>query len=117
MYDKRLNDLLKQRALIGEHLIWLDAEIDAAKRESATTLASRGIPANLLKDLEAPFAAPPSMTPIEDPNQNLAVPDIYDELGPETNSSVNETRRGCMAIFAVAFLALMALVVWVYIKY
>jgi hypothetical protein len=117
MYDKRLNDLLMQRALIGEHLIWLDAEIDAAKRESATTLASRGIPANLLKDLEAPFEANPSLTPIEDPNPNLAVPDIYDELGSEADSSVNETRRGYMAIFAVAFLALMALVVWVYIKY
>ena len=57
------------------------------------------------------------MTPIEDPNPNLAVPDIHDELGSEADSSVNETRRGYMAIFAVAFLALMALVVWVYIKY
>ena len=41
MDDKRLNDLLKQRALIEEHLIWLNAEIDAAQGESATTLASR----------------------------------------------------------------------------
>ena len=57
------------------------------------------------------------MNPIEDPNQNLAVPEIYDELGPETDSSINEARWGCMAIFAVAFLALMALIVWVYIKY
>ena len=117
MDDKRLNDLLKQRALIEKHLIWLNAEIDAAQGESATTLASRGNPANLLKDLEAPFEANPSLTPIDDPNPNLAVPDIYDKLGPETGSSVNEARRGCMAIFAVAFLALMALVVWVYIKY
>ena len=54
---------------------------------------------------------------MDDPNPNFAVPDIYDELGPETGSSVNEARRGCMAIFAVAFLALIALVVWVYIKY
>lgn len=82
MYDKRLNDLLKQRALIGENLICLDAEIDAAKRESVTTHALRGIPANLLKDLEAPFEAHPSLPPIEDPNPNLAVPDIHDELGP-----------------------------------
>ncbi|QXD31125.1 hypothetical protein [Candidatus Pelagisphaera phototrophica] len=76
-----------------------------------------GIPANRLKDLEAPFEAHPSLSPIEDPNPNLAVPEIYDELGPETGSSVNEARGGCMAIFAVAFLALIALVVWVYIKY
>jgi hypothetical protein len=76
-----------------------------------------GIPANLLKNLEAPFEAHPSLTPIEDPNPNLAVPDIYDELGPEMDSSVNEARRGYMPIFAVASLALMALVVWVYIKY
>ncbi|GEM_PF-3564263 len=39
MYDKRLNDLLKQRAPKGEHLIWLDAKIDGAKRASLTTLA------------------------------------------------------------------------------
>jgi len=117
MDDKKLNDLLKQRALIDEHLIWLDTEIHAAQRESTATLASRGIPANRLKDLEAPFEANPSLTPMDDPNPNFAVPDIYDELGPETGSSVNEVRRGCMAIFAVAFLVLMALVVWVYIKY
>ena len=82
MDDKRLNDLLKQRALIAEHLIRLDAEIYAAQGESATTLASRGIPANRLKDLEAPFEAHPSLSPIEDPNPNLAVPEISDELGP-----------------------------------
>ncbi len=117
MDDKRLNDLLKQRALIEEHLIWLDAEIDAAHGGSATTLVSSGIPANRLKDIDEPVEANPSLTPIDDPNPNLAVPDIYDELGPETGSSVNEARRGCMAIFAVAFLALIALVVWVYIKY
>lgn len=117
MDDKRLNDLLKQRALIEEHLIWLDAEIDAAQGGSATTLVSSGIPANRLKDIDEPVEANPSLNPIDDPNPNLAVPDIYDELGPETGSSVNEARRGCMAIFAVAFLALIALVVWVYIKY
>ena len=40
MDDKRLNDLLKQRALIDEHLIWIDTEIHAGQRESTTTLAS-----------------------------------------------------------------------------
>jgi len=116
MDNKRLNDLLKQRALIEEHLIWLDAEIDAAQGENST-LVSSGIPANRLKDIEAPVEASMPLPPIDDPNPKLAVPDIYDELGPETGSSVNEARRGCMAIFAVAFLALIALVVWVYIKY
>tara|TARA_B100000900_G_scaffold289808_1_gene248673 strand:- start:176 stop:358 length:183 start_codon:yes stop_codon:yes gene_type:complete len=55
MYDKRLNDLFKQQALIGGNLFGPMPMIDAAERASLTTLALRGIHANLLKHLETSF--------------------------------------------------------------
>ncbi len=116
MENKRLNQLLKQRALIEEHLIWLDAEIDAVQGTSASTVAS-GVPANRLQSIEEPFKIKAILPPIEDPDPNLVVSDIFDELGPETGNSANVARRGCMGVFAFAILALAALVVWIYIKY
>ncbi len=116
MEDKRLNELLKQRALIEEHLIWLDAEIDAAQGEHSTSAAG-SIPANRLPQIEEPIVEKASALPVDEPDPKLAVSDIYDELGPETRDSVKDARRGCLGIFAFAFLALAALVVWVYIKY
>ncbi len=116
MEDKRLNELLKQRALIEEHLIWLDAEIDAAQGEHSIPKAS-GIPANRLPQTEEPIVEKSSVLPIDEPDPKLAVSDIYDELGPETTDSAKDARRGCLGIFAFAFLVLAALVVWVYIKY
>lgn len=116
MEDKRLNELLKQRALIEEHLIWLDSEIDALQGEGSFSVAS-GVPANRLQKADEPIAEHAKTPPVEEPDPHLAIPDIYDELGPETRDSAKDARRGCLAIFAFAFLVLAALVVWVYIKY
>ncbi len=116
MEEKRLNELLKQRALIEEHLIWIDAEIDEAQQDGSLPAPSP-IPANRLQKIDEPILEKPSALPIEDPDPNLAVSDIYDELGPETRNSAKDAQRGCLGIFAFAFLVLAALVVWVYAKY
>lgn len=116
MKDIRLNELLKQRALIEEHLIWLDSEIDAAQGENSNSVAS-SIPANRLQKTEGPIEEKASALPVDEPDPKLAVSDIYDKLGPDTRDSVKDARRGCLGIFAFAFLVLAALVVWVYVKY
>jgi len=116
MEEKRLSELLKQRALIEEHLIWLDAEIDAAQSESSVPVAS-GVPANRLKEIEDSIGEKVDVIPIPKPNPNLAAADIYEELGPDTRDSAKDARRGCMGIFAFAFLALGAIAAWVWFKY
>lgn len=116
MDEKRINELLKQRALIEEHLNWLDAEIDATQGENPSPVVS-GIPANRLQDIDEPNGEQTGAEALDEPDPNLAVSDIYDELGPETRDSAKDARRGCLGIFAFAFLVLVALVVWVYVKY
>lgn len=126
MARNRLNVLLKQRALIEEHLAWLESEINAIQSESVETSETEPtpspIPANRLKG-SATFEtfADPKRASIKaaavDPDPNTVVSDLYDELGPETKSSVNDARKGCITLFAGSFLVLAAIAVWVWWKY
>jgi hypothetical protein len=120
--DKRLQELLKQKALIEGHLQWIESEI-AALQPSASSFKSTHVASNWLESLEtqtpAVRVAPtnPSPKPSDEPDPKAAIPDIYDELGPDTRDSVNDARRGCIMIFAGAFLALGLLSLWVWYKY
>ncbi len=123
MDQKRLDQLLHQRALIQEHLIWLDAEIDALQAKGSSFPSA--IPPNRLEELDTaaetsakPKLLPePAPAPDPDPNPAHAITDIYDELGPNTEDSVQDTRKGCFLIFGAACLALAALVAWIWFAY
>ena len=117
MKERRLEDLQRQKALIEEHLNWLNAEIESLQNTDADVAADQ--PLNRLEDRTVSpgnvFIPKPKTD--EEPDPQTAISDIYDELGPETKASVKDARKGCLAIFAVAFLALGLLATWVWIKY
>lgn len=126
MASNRLIQLLKQRALLEEHLAWLESEINALQSESIETPESpptpTAIPPNRLKGHEAfeplDFPEAASAEPfVIDPNPNTVISDLYEELGPNTQDSVNDARKGCVRLFAWAFLGLAAIGVWVWWKY
>ena len=126
MARNRLNELLKQRALIEEHLAWLESEINALQSESLEIPVAEPspspIPANRLEASDAfETLVDPNLASTEtaaaDPDPKAVVSDLYDELGPETQSSVNDARKGCVTLFVGAFLVLAAIAAWVWWKY
>lgn len=125
MANDRLKELLRQRALLEEHLEWLESEINAIQSETIETPAaaspqSSAIPANRLsKHLEPDpgFVPSPPFEESGDPENAQVVSDLYEELGPETQNSVNDARRGCMTFFALGFVALAVITLWVWWKY
>lgn len=126
MANDRLIQLLKQRAIIEEHLSWLESEINALQSATIETPENdpidNPIPANRLKSGEAlgsvDFSSETSSKRLTDePDPKAVVSDIYDKLGPETHDSVNNARKGCAMIFGCAFLLLAAIATWVWWKY
>jgi len=110
MSEDRLKSLLRQKKLLEEHLEWLEEEISTAKGE--TSLKTIEPPTNRLAS-DTPIL-PSIESQIEEPDQAAAVPDIYESLGPDTKSSANDARTGCLIFFIAAFLILGGLVWWVY---
>jgi|ETNmetMinimDraft_22_1059887.scaffolds.fasta_scaffold01830_5 hypothetical protein len=125
MANDRLKELLRQRALLEEHLEWLESEINAIQSETIETPAaassqSSAIPANRLSKHIEPdpgFSPSPPIEEAGDPDNAQVVSDLYEELGPETQNSVNDARRGCMTLFALGFIALAVIGLWVWWKY
>lgn len=121
MVDKRLQELLKQKALIEGHLQWIESEIETLQPTAPTTLSGPEA-SNRLESHQSqtPNRVASPITPVkqeDEPDPNAVIPDIYDELGPNTRDSVNDARRGCIMIFAGAFLALGLLSLWIWYKY
>ncbi|MDE0767322.1 MAG: hypothetical protein OSB19_02935 [Opitutaceae bacterium] len=126
MANDRLIQLLKQRALIEEHLSWLESEISSLQSATIETPENdpidNPIPANRLKSGEAlgyvDFSSEtPSKRLTDEPDPKAVLSDIYDKLGPETQDSVKDARKGCAMIFGCAFLVLAAIATWVSWKY
>ena len=121
--DKRLQELRKQKALIEGHLQWIDSEIASLQTAATAPIRAHQSSNNRREGLESQAATNPvtlptlSAEPGVEPDPNAAVSDIYDELGPDTRDSVNEARRGCITIFACAFLALGLLSLWIWYTY
>ncbi|HEX2862658.1 MAG TPA: hypothetical protein VHN79_13510 [Lacunisphaera sp.] len=93
----RLTELRRQRALLHEHLEWLDREI---ARESAAAGSSSPRAAK-------PASATPSPAPLKKasfPNEDLLL-EQYQSSGASIHS---EVKRGCMIYFFAAF-ALLAI--------
>lgn len=126
----RLSELLRQRALLQEHLAWLDREIDAAARSSSTP-SSSALPRSPPPDVPAfpltpalptvsvaaipPPPSSPALTarlagtsPVS-PAENVVVPGaeaILDQYRVEPRSVQQDVRKGCFLYFAAAFVLL-----------
>ncbi len=124
----RLSELLRQRALLHEHLAWLDREIASTERSAAPANApiiTRSVPL-LIVPLSGPSAlggvggasipsAPLITARAESPvsaassAESVVVPGaeaILDKYRVETGSVQTDVRKGCFVYFAAAFVAL-----------
>ncbi|MBL9210584.1 MAG: hypothetical protein JNL92_08935 [Opitutaceae bacterium] len=96
----RLAELVRQRALVQEHLAWLNREIAAAAESSKSAAGSA--PAPLLP--AAVNTAPPATASIE---AKSADPDEIIARYQATPANVKQdVRKGCLLYFAAAFLLL-----------
>jgi hypothetical protein len=121
----RLAELRRQRALMQEHLAWLDAEIAAAEKSGAETPTPALVPAPGLRatprvvsltpaatpkiaavPTASPAAAPAAIDPLADK--------ILEEYRVPEKSLHQDVRKGCFLYFAAALLLLGAAVVGLY---
>ncbi|MBI2510561.1 MAG: hypothetical protein HYV96_01165 [Opitutae bacterium] len=105
MSSDRLNELRRQRALVQQHLEWLEAEIAAAENKTRPTAPIRAPVTPLAAPAEAAASPIESISLRETP----ATPDL-DALVAAQNSapanSVAEVKRGCFIAFAALFAVL-----------
>jgi chemotaxis protein histidine kinase CheA len=86
----RLQKLLRQRALIREHLEWLNREI--AENQEIPPL-----PASVAQPTQVVAAPSPSAI-----NQSDEAEKILGQFQKNTGELQTETRRGCLFIFSIA---------------
>ncbi|MBE2214090.1 MAG: hypothetical protein IAE82_09485 [Opitutaceae bacterium] len=104
----RMEKLQRQRALLQEHLRWIESEIAA----EASNIPSRPAGAPTVVDVAPP--APP--TP---PADAAGAPAIVPADLPEADvrGIHNEVRSGCLLYFAIAFVGmalLVGIIYWLY---
>jgi hypothetical protein len=122
----RFNELVRQRALVAEHLAWLDQEIARANSVPATAPAPLAPQAALpraesaippITDAAAltratnnvdPTASSPSSAPAMMPAETPAVvsDEILDQYRVSPTSVHQDVRKGCFLYFAGAFVLL-----------
>lgn len=96
--EERLQELRRQRALVQEHLAWIDHEITAASGGAALP----------------PVAPVPPASPAAD-SETEALMETY---RAESRSSLAAARRGCFIVFfaALALFALAVLALYFYTR-
>ena len=102
-----MDHLQRQRALLQEHLRWLESEI-AAEASSDRTRPSAVRPPPALED-QASRA--PVFRPSPSDSPTLDVPE------PNVRGIHNEVRSGCLLYFGLAFLVAGAAVAFIYWRY
>jgi hypothetical protein len=103
--SERLRHLQRQRALLGEHLTWIDSEI---ARETSTAL---NCPQPADKPASAPLIAPaPQAELVSDSAETL-----IEKYADEERQNPNAIRRGCLIVFtlSLALIAAGVATVWI----
>jgi len=123
----RLQELRRQRALVAEHLAWLDREIRAAggtmSVAPAATLSSFVGPEDTLSaPVAAPIAVPAVFTPPPAPPlppEVAATADaILDEYRVQPDSLKTDVKKGCFLYFFIALgLVVLAVVGFYFAKH
>lgn len=121
MSADRLAELLRQRALIKEHLAWLDAEIAAASGPAATSAAepptvtvrpatADARPASPVARETAEVATPavaPAFAAATPPGLTEASAEaILGEYQVKPDNLRQDVRKGCLLYFAASFVLL-----------
>lgn len=107
----RLQDLQRQRALVQEHLAWLDREIAAARDAAGPTAVSTATTSTTPANSPIKSASPAAVT--GDAAAERAAEKLIAEYQTEVQALPANVRRGCFLYFALA-LALLALGVFAF---
>lgn len=119
----RLAELRRQRALVAEHLAWLDDEIEHASGRSSSpspTLAStsaRPATAIVTAALKAGVPIAQEAAPLESPAAIASADAILDEYRVAPKALQSDVRKGCLLYFAVAFVLLGLGVIGLYLAF
>jgi hypothetical protein len=110
----RLNELQRQRALVQEHLAWMEREIAAEMARAGPAPASPAeapfagqLPPATPLQWQPPFARPANPVPSAMPAPGE--PDaetIMEKYRDEAKDVKQDVRKGCFLYFAIAFLLL-----------
>lgn len=125
--SQRLAELQRQRALVAEHLAWLDREIAAAASSETSLAQGSARPAVTAAPLPPPTSRDPVLPP-RPGNVPSAVPlatgagdatadVILSEYRGSSGSVRDEVRKGCLLYFVLAFLILGLAVSALYIAF
>jgi hypothetical protein len=103
-------ELRRQRALIAEHLAWLDREIARATPAASPAPDSPAPTTPPLPSAPAPLPPPPEL-------KNLEADAILDRYRTEERSLKDDVRKGCFLYCAAAVVLLALGVAAIYIAY
>jgi hypothetical protein len=105
----RLDELRKQRALVQQHLTWLDHEI------AAVTVTRLTLPPFAMRSSTRPPIAPTATTPSIPLGsaKPVVVPELS-EFQVNPDEVQGDTRKGCIMYAALAFLVLVLILVVIY---
>ncbi|MBI5425110.1 MAG: hypothetical protein HZA32_13620 [Opitutae bacterium] len=101
----RLDELRRQRALLQQHLEWLDAEIAATEQSPETSLAVSG----RIRPPDSHSRATPMGQGVLSPATAPVDTEIAAVLAAQKDApkdSAQEAKRGCLAAFALMLLVL-----------
>jgi hypothetical protein len=119
----RLSELVRQRALVLEHLAWLDREIASATASGAASplaptpppgIATANLP--LVETTRVPAPATGG-APVASATSGAAVPEpeiILDQYRVAPATVKQDVRKGCLLYFAGAFVVLGIIVAILY---
>ncbi|MBI2518314.1 MAG: hypothetical protein HYV95_15650 [Opitutae bacterium] len=94
--SERLQELQRQRALLQEHLAWLDREIATEQGRPAPT--GPATPPSPL----SPLPLPPTPRPVASaPDRDVDA--LLAQYSEKTGNVKQDVRRGCFLYFAAAF--------------
>src|SRR4051812_46521781 len=112
----RLDELRKQRALVQQHLTWLDHEI------ASVTVTRLTLPPFAMRGTTRPPVPVPGTTPptpgartgtTRSPLTGAVIPELA-EFQVDPDNVHGDTRRGCILYSAIAFLVLVGICAVIY---
>src|SRR5262245_3566522 len=119
----RLAELVRQRALVQEHLAWLDRKIADANKESAAPAAeSSRSPASApslpalppLPNIGAPASGASASTARKSGEGAEDAKEILDQFRVAPDTVKSDVRKGCFLYFVAAFVLLGLVVTVIY---
>jgi hypothetical protein len=117
--SERLNELKRQRALVQEHLDWIEREITAEAGRSGPQAPGESPPTPALPVAPASWSVPPAQTPrpasIEPrPGATRDAMGIIESYRDDSKDVRQDVKKGCFLYFALALGLLGLAVVFLY---